>query len=400
MSIKTTYFLMALLWMISYNSQNQATVETVYNLVEHQQEYIAGESIVLKFNTIIDNAPDMVLSYNNGSTLLIAQSENKNTVYKIPEFIGNLAGYVSWNLVNTKIKGDFTIIPYEKVVQMETYAGPPSLIASKTDYSMVVSIPLDTYDNPMPDSTSVNFNYNKEDLRYTEQTTVKDMIAFDYVYSHIKTGNILLASNSGSQFSKEFTIEIHAGLPVDFTLSRKRNHNYADGNQLVTFYTSIIKDSYKNVVNDGTLVTFYITTGTGTILQTTGTTIKGIATATMIHPEKEESWSVNATVAGMATSDVIDLKFEPAFNHYEVAFNEKNKSIKVGPLRSFMGQVIPDGLTVKLKINGNSIEEEYIEKSYKGSVVFELNLDLIPNGIYNFEVTAGGITRKLKNVAL
>ena len=252
----------------------------------------------------------------------------------------------------------------------------------------------------MEDGTAVNFHYNKDELNSINPVEIKDLIAFDYVSSHTKTGDILLATNHGNTFSKEYMIEIQAGLPVDFTLSRKRNHNYADGNQLVTFYTSILKDSYGNEVSDGTLVNFYITTNTGVILQTTGTTIKGIATATMIHPEKAISWSVKAVVDGIATSDTIKLEFQAVFDTYNVGLSQGNRKVTVGPLKSFMGQIIPDGLTVELIIEGDKINEEYLKKSYNGIVNFELDINLIPIGIYDLKIIAGGVTQTIKNVKL
>lgn len=65
-----------------------------------------------------------------------------------------------------------------------------------------------------------------------------------------------------------------------------------------------------------------------------------------------------------------------------------------------MGQIIPDGVTVELKIKGKNINENYLKQSYNGQVQFKLNPDLIPNGIYNIEVITGGISRKIKNVKL
>ncbi|MBF4984566.1 Ig-like domain-containing protein, partial [Nonlabens mediterrranea] len=247
--------------------------------------------------------------------------------------------------------------------------------------------------------TAVSFHYNKGILESQNISKVKNLIAHDYIYSSTAIGPILLAANSGNKFSKEFIVDVKAGLPVDFTLSRKLNHSYADGNQLATFSTSILKDSYGNTVSDGTLVVFYITTSSGVILQTTGTTIKGIATASMIHPEKADSWSVTAAVTGMASSNTINLEFQQVFDDYEIQLLEGNRSIIVGPLKSFMGQIIPDGVTVELKIVGQAIEETYLKQSYNGKVRFELNPDLIPKGNYDLNFTAGGITKTFKKVS-
>ncbi len=401
MSVKTTYFFIAMLWILSYSStQDAVNLDKNYTLITQEQEFIAGTTISLKFIGDTASAPDLLIHYSLGNTLVSAQSQGENINYEFPPFISNLAGRVNWKLVNTEVSGSLNIIPNSQITKMETYVGPPSIIAGDTDYSMAVSIPLDRYDNAQQDGTAVSFNYNKELAIDNNAAIVKDLIAFDYITSTKKTGKILLAANSGEQFSKEFTVEVQAGLPVDFTLSRKRNHEYADGNQLATFSTSILRDVYGNTAGNGTLVTFYITTSSGAVLQTTGTTIKGIATGTMIHPEKEDRWSVNAAVAGMASSDTIQLEFKPVFESYEVALSQENRRIIVGPLKSFMGQIIPDGVTVSLKIEDKNGSTTYLKQTYQGVVQFELNPDLIVPGTYDYTITAGGITHILKNIKL
>ncbi|GAK88385.1 hypothetical protein JCM19297_2898 [Nonlabens ulvanivorans] len=57
-------------------------------------------------------------------------------------------------------------------------------------------------------------------------------------------------------------------------------------------------------------------------------------------------------------------------------------------------------MTVELIINGKMINEVYLKQTYNGLVKFKLNPDLIPNGIYDFKVTTGGVTREIKKVKL
>lgn len=401
MSIKINFLLIALLWILSHNRLHRHENDTGgYAPLHHKQEYVASTSMKLKFTGTASNLPELKISFSLGSTLISGMIKEKTIVYELPPFISTVSGRVNWELVNTKTRGNFTIIPHTQIAQMETYVGPPSIIANDKDYSMVVTLPLDSYDNVQEDGTAVSFNYHKENKSILHHKQVQHLIAYDYIASTKKTGNILLAASAGKKSSKEFTIDIYAGLPVSFTLSRKRNHNYADGNQLASFYTSVLKDEYDNVVNDGTLVTFYITTSEGAVLQTTGTTIKGVATGLMVHPEKRETWSIVAVVAGMATSDTIVMDFEPVFENYQIAINEEARTVTVGPFLSFMQQIIPDGLTVELTVLGKTISQSFEKQSFNGQVVFELHPDLIPRGMYTITVNAGGITRTLKNITL
>lgn len=401
MTIKTTYFIIATLWILSFNGMRNHVKHTAnYTPIDHQLEYAANQPIRLTFKKTTSTTPSLKISYSLGSTIVHGYIQDKTIIYEVPKFVSHIAGHVTWNLVNTTYCGNFYIKPDSQITDMETYVGPPSIIANAKDYSMVVTLPLDKYDNVQEDGTRVSFNYHKETESSQTNLQVEHLIAYDYVYSTKKTGNILLASSSGSKSSKEFLIEVRAGLPVDFTLSRKRNHDYADGNQLASFSTSILRDSYDNVVNDGTLVTFYITTSSGAVLQTTATTVNGVATGLMIHPEKQETWSIVGIVAGMAASNAIVMEFDPVFKDFNVAVNKEKRTVTVGPLLSFMKQIIPDGLTVELNLKGEKATHFFQKQSLNGRVVFQLNQDLIPHGIYNIEVTAGGITRTLENILL
>lgn len=399
MSIKITYYLIVLMWMLPLSSQDETAILD-YKLLVNQSEFVAGEPVVLSFQGPANQLPDLLVSYSLGSTIVAAAYQDDTIIYKLPAFINKQAGIVDWSLHNTHIKGAFIIKPQSQIAQMETYVGPSSIAAGTKNYSLAITIPLDIYDNPAVDGTPVNFHFNKEEISDSHQVVVENLIAFDYINSTKKTGKILLAASAQDIFSKEFTVDVKAGMALDFTLSRKRNHNYADGNQLVTFYTSILKDIYGNIVSDGTLVNFYITTSTGIILQTTGMSIKGIATASMVHPEKAASWSVKAVVERIASSNTVTMDFKPVFESYEVKLSQENRNIAVGPLKSFMGQIIPDGVTVSLDIKGEKWSETYTKQSYNGMVHFKLNPDLIPNGFYNFTITAGGITNEIKNVTL
>jgi hypothetical protein len=169
----------------------------------------------------------------------------------------------------------------------------------------------------------------------------------------------------------------------------------------VTLKTSQINDEYGNVVEDGTFVEFFITNKNGSILKASGTTIEGMATAKIIHPDRAEQWKVKAYVTGMAESEVINFNFEQLFDDFEVSFSENNRTITVGPLKSFMQQLIPDGFNVELSVYKN---QEYIKtlskQSVSGKVIFKLNPDVFPEDNYTLKINTGGIERSFNFIQL
>jgi len=179
------------------------------------------------------------------------------------------------------------------------------------------------------------------------------------------------------------------------------NHDYADGNQITTFYTSVIKDRNNNIVSDGSYIEFFITTNNNNILKTIGTTINGIAKAKIVHPDFEEKWKIKAFFIGISESDVLEIKYKKVIEDYNVAFLNKNRNIKIGPLKSFMNQIIPDGLSVKLSVYKNNILiKELYKESKKGYTDFYLDSNIFENNMYKIIVSTAGIRKEFKNLNL
>jgi len=266
---------------------------------------------------------------------------------------------------------------------------------------MLVVIPTDDLDNPLPKNTSVNAKY--QFLNSEENDTVKTehLISYKNIFSKKQSGRILVSSECLNTNSKEFTVNVLPAIPESFSITAQRPHDYADGNQITTFETSILKDLENNTVSDGTFVTFMITNEKEDILKTYGTTINGVAKAKMIHPDYGSQWRVKAFVIGMAESNSITLNYKQAITDFEVLFSENNRDITVGPLKSFMGQMIPDGLSLKLQVRkNNTIVKSIKTMSVDGYAQFKLKPDSIENDSYTISIQTAGIDKTFKNITL
>lgn len=373
-------------------------------LLNQQTKYVANERIILKFETENNQVYQLYCSNSYGSTVVQQNRKDDSIAFEIPSFISKKRGILNWVLLKDAEKilsGNLKIESISKSENLEMYLGPPSIEAGGLDFSMLVTIPTDSLDNPLEENTKVSIQKQFFNNIDTFTATVKNLISFYDIYSPIKTGRMLISTVHQEKNSAEFDINIVPAVPNEFTIYSKRNHAFADGNQMTTFYTSVLKDKYNNRVSDGTLVYFYIKNQENIILKTMGQTVNGIAEAKMIHPDSPAIWEINAFVEGMSQSNTIQLEYKQVIKDYTVAFTESNTKITIGPLQSFMNQMIPDGLTVSLQVlQKEKIVKEYQLESRKGYVNFIINPNFYEKGNYTIRIEAAGIVKTFENIKL
>lgn len=396
MNCKTILFYILFFATCLVSAQNSIEIK----LLNEKTTYEVGDSIVLKFKNTNTKSLQLYCANSYGNTLV--QPVIKNNIYSfaIPRFLTIKKGILNWSAFTNKkrISGNISIVPKKNPVMMETYLGPPSIEAGGTDFTMLVVIPTDNLDNPLIDGTEIEIN--KQFLTSQEKIVIEsnNLIGYRRIFSPIKSGRVILSSKAKQLDSKEFDVNIMPAIAENFKIFYDRIHEYADGNQITTFYTSIIKDKNDNVVSDGTFVDFYVNNLENNVLKTSGTTIKGIAYAKMLHPDAKETWNVKAIITGISESDTISLSYKEAITDYTVTFSGGNRKIKVGPIKSFMNQLIPDGLTITLKIfyKGKEIEET-IKPSRDGYALFELDKAIYKDDVYTFQIKTAGIEKKYES---
>ncbi|WP_417886533.1 hypothetical protein [Zunongwangia sp.] len=369
-------------------------------LLTKNTEFVAGKPINLTFNIKDTAALKLYIHHSYSQTVLKPKFNKKTAKFQFPEFLTNKTGALNWFLIekNKKVaEGQLIIKPsLNTEPTIESYFGPRSIQAGDRDYSMLVIAPVDAFDNPLPDSTTVNIHRQFYLNIDTITVYMEKFMAWKNIPSYRKTGDIHISSEVNGINSIELTSNVLPSNATDFTIQSTRNHDFADGNQVATFTTSIIRDEWGNVVSDGTFVTFYIKNKENLILTTRGTTINGIATAKTIHPDHPESWSVKAYVTGLSESDEISLQFRSVLKNFNINFSENNRIIQVGPLHSFMNQLIPDGAQVTLMVyHENELVDTKHETSNDGLVTFRLQESFYPEKSYHFIVKALGIEKPI-----
>ena len=364
------------------------------------KKYIAGDEIIVRLPIDQWNKKDGLLCHASyGSTIIDGEMEASEVIFKLPKHLVNKVGLVDWQL--GKMEGQIYIEAQDSVHNMETYLGPPSIIAGTEDYSMLVSIPTDKLDNPLPDGTKVRVNHQFQRNIESEFTYVKDRVAHKNLYSYPRANRMLVSSVSKGKDSKEMTLNIVPEIPRSFKIYVDRNHNFADGNQISKLYTSTIKDKYGNLVADGTYVKFIIKDKNDHTLQTFGSTVNGIAQANMLHPNSYDEWTIKAFIEGIAESGTIRIIYVNIMEDFKYFAHEGNRKITVGPLKSFMNQLVPDGLPVSLNLyQGDELIQSLYRESENGKVSFHLLEENAPKGKYSCVIKTAGLEKRIEDLEL
>lgn len=403
MKIKQGLFLIFFqLIVVSFFAQETASSASI-SLLSTKNEFIAGDTIILEFTSKNKRSFQLYCANSYGSSVIASKILDNKITFKIPYFLSKKKGILSWILLNSKetISGNISILSKIQPKTIETYLGPPSIEAGGTDFTMLVLIPTDSLDNPIRNKSKVIVKHQFLKSEKQEAIFTDKLITYQTFFSPLKSGRMIISSESFGLNSKESDVNIMPAIATNFKIFVRRNHEYADGNQITTFYTSVIKDRNNNIVSDGSYIEFIITNKNNNILKTTGTTINGIAKAKIVHPDVEEKWRIKAYFIGISESNILEIKYEKIIEDYNVTFINKNRSIKIGPLKSFMNQIVPDGLSVKLAIYKNNILiNELYKESKKGYTDFYLDPNIFENNTYKIIVKTAGITKKFKNLKL
>ncbi|MBT8287528.1 MAG: hypothetical protein KJO00_05890 [Bacteroidia bacterium] len=383
--------------------QNPSNILNV-DLISDQTVYHVGDAIRIEFKAVELESPSLICRSSYGTTVLLPSEKKESLEFILPDFLVKKAGTISWQLKDgqSSLKsGKLTIIADQEINSIEVYAGPPDIVAGGEDDAMIVTIPLDLYNNPVPDTSIVTLYGQIGNDTEIDTLRVSNGIAFKRIFSPELAGRSIYSVEGTNASSKEIILNINPGLPTDFTIDFNRPHNYADGNQITRVQTSIITDAFQNIIADGTLVEFRILTKSGNKMISQATTIDGIAIAPLLHPESNDSYLVEAVIPGLAKSNTVQLEYEQAVFDIPVTFHENTKEIVAGPILSFLGQWIPDGFRVKLKIYQNdTLIKTISEQTINGRTKFMLNDLDIPEGKYTIKIEAGGLIKELKTINL
>ncbi|MBT8181689.1 MAG: hypothetical protein KJO53_08885 [Eudoraea sp.] len=355
----------------------------------------AGKPITLQFGIKGKGTPQLMVSNALGTTVVNGIRSDGKVSYPFPSEFTRKSGTCHWALLHSKKvldQGKIEILNAEARIQMETYIGPRNIYAGPTDYTMLVAVPTDLYDNPVVEGTELNVHTQFMDTKESFKVTTDHLIGWQRIPSREKASRLFINTSSQGITSRELAVDVHPSQATPFTITYERSHAYADGNQIITFSTSVIRDRYDNIVSDGTTVIFIVTTSEGVKLKTQGNTINGVARAFMLHPDRAANWKVQGFVMGAANSPRIAVDFEAAVTAYEVEFLKESNNLQIGPVVGYLAQQQPDGMPVHIEMfNSNENRVDTIAGVIaNGFCTIALPLEHRSPGIYRLQIDIGG----------
>lgn len=368
-------------------AENNTPVITLTTL---KQTYVAGEPITISFKSSIETDAFLVLKSSYGSIVVNSRIKTKKLDFRVPDFFARKAAHVSWQLVQGTLKiaeGSYEVITNKQVV-LENYLGPRSMLVGNQHYTMMVAVPTDNFDNPKPDGTPTTINAQFLASISHQNIPVKDFISWKRLYAPEKSGKLLTSVSCFGIETKETETDVYPSLPTDFSIDYSRNHDFADGNQITTLTTTVIKDEFNNIVADGTMVEYCIVKNNDLLLKTYGITINGIAQGKILAPEQADNYIVKAYVNGMAKSNTIIINYLPLQSNIGYTLSKDKRTITTKPIKSFMNQLAPDGTTVTLRLyhQGKQIGQ-LIQYSNKGIAAFTLSAEKYKEKGYTFTIS-------------
>ncbi len=361
---------------------------------------IAGEEISFEFGGKGEAMPVLLLRNSLGQSVLEGQKKGELLRFTLPGPYVQKSGPCHWSLVlsdSVLRSGVIQIQPAAIDNRLETYLGPRNVIAGPADHTMLVTVPADRFGNPLPDGTVLNIQKQISDQYETREIRSRALLAWERLFAGERASRAFLSVSSEGSTSKELTYDIHPALPEDFEVRYARFHPYADGNQVITFSTSTLKDIYGNTVNDGTMVSFTVINASGKILRTQGTSVNGVAEARMLHPDRGDTWTLTAYVEGVAGSPEIEVEFLPVIRDFNLAWKAASRAVVVGPVDGFLNQFQPDGLQVSLTLT-DAKDETVLTRTTElsdGYAGFGLGNLGLPAGQYGIKVEIGGESREI-----
>jgi hypothetical protein len=358
--------------------------------------YIAGTPINILYEGV-QHPTHLVVSHSYGTYMLYPKHNGEVVSFDIPNAIAEKRGgldmilYAKEQIID---RANTLIIPETlKNPEIEAYCGPKHLIVGGKDQAMMTLSLLDQYGNPYPRGTIVALNSMISDQKSTVSIETDDLIGYHRIASPNKTGFGAVSAAFGQVGSKEFRLDFYANDPMDYYISVERQHGFADGSQLVRISTSVIKDGFGNVVEDGTLINFQIRDTQGTVISIWGESIEGIAEISIPAPIRATNWIIDSFIANYAKSNSTSLSFAQAID--ELAVSSTGSVLSIGPVLSFMNQFVKEGTLVKIEMKGRRQYSFLLPiKNAKCSLLYEDQF--VEEGAYTIVVSLGGLTQTIK----
>ena len=238
-------------------------------------------------------------------------------------------------------------------------AGPRSIVADGSHWTMVTAIPVDRFGNPVTDGTPVRLHVRRPDGAIELiDTEAAHLLAGVRVYSGTLAGRSTIRVSVDGATGPEVEVLEVPGPPASIELLPAGQTLRADGRMLVNVSTASLNDRFDNTLLDGTAVSVAMR-GPNGAGQLTAVTIEGRAEFVVEAPRLPGKLELVAVVDGVSSApleldfvaDVVDV---PATARRVSDADRSSVLLEIGPVVTELGGFVPDGTAVT--VIGSEVE--------------------------------------------
>lgn len=358
--------------------------------------YLAASTITFTTDQSITDGY-LHVKYSYGSTILDGHTSDETTTFELPPQIALRTGLLSLSLYEAGVQIDrattHIVADTTSKVSMEAYCGPKHLIVGNEDFTMLTHTILDEHDNPYPAGTkSAIKSFVEEELSLLDTISLH-LLGYRKVYSTNRSGNGALSATFNELHTKEFRLDFYPSDPSNYQIFSDRQHEYGDGNQLVIVKTNTIHDHKFNKMKNGTLVYFHVTDDDGRVSLGTAETIDGVAQIELMSPNYPTGWTIHSYIPHFAHSDTLRMSFQKAIEELPVSLTDS--SLQIGPVTSFIGQRVKEGMLVSTKFVSETSSKIIFLPLLEGKTEIGFESNLIQPGTYDVSVQLGTMTTEM-----
>ena len=293
-------------------------------------------------------------------------------------------------------EGQVEIRPNPPADPVLPIVGPRSVAADGEHETMALAVPFDDYGNPVAEGTPLTLRILHPGDQLEQQTlTVTHLLAWGWVSSSTRAGRAVVSAAVGDAHGPDTTYDEVPTWPAPFGLSASPPNLPADGRQLLTLRTDLIRDRFGNAMTDGTLVTFVVELAGSEPRFIPAYTVDGAAEAQLQAPIAPGTVTVRATLYGVE-SRPLTIRFAagPAVGTIAVKAQVNARdgfvTLSAGPLLGALNQFVPDGTPVEFTLAGpGGARQQLTALSETGRASIDLRLSDLPSGSYSVQVSAG-----------
>ncbi len=298
-----------------------------------------------------------LITVDNGLVIKTYQSTTNKILSVSGDDLTQAGRYVIKAIINSQVVASRSInlVSREIVHPLYINSGPKKIIVDGKQESMITIIPSDTFNNAIVFNTNFSFSDSKKGEK---NRPLENLVSNGLYTSDAEKEKLLIGVSNGSILSREQAIYFLPDWADDFKIKVMQHIPYADNRQYLHLKTSLITDPNGNIVANGTRIIFKVMIENKISAIYNAFVIDGYATVYIRNPKKACTWDIVAQVHNADKSNTIKVNFDPIIDKINYTIEEGFKQIKVGPVRSVLGQTIPDGTEIVVHINDQKISEQ------------------------------------------